>query len=81
MQNKITYSQCGAEEKPFEHQFTLEMYGRINSQELPIYGIKTLALRDGTLDLHGMYSLLLNTAYLNILQHASLGLAGGESYR
>ena len=29
------------------------MYGTLNAPEMPIYGLKTLAVRDGTLDLHG----------------------------
>ena len=29
------------------------MYGLLRSPELPVYGAKTLAVRDGTLDLHG----------------------------
>ena len=29
------------------------MYGRIRGPELPVYGAKTLAVRDGILDLHG----------------------------
>ncbi|CAF4433885.1 unnamed protein product, partial [Adineta steineri] len=29
------------------------MYGQLRSIELPIYGAKVLALRDGTVDMHG----------------------------
>ena len=45
--------QVGTKEKPFNHQATITMYGTLRSIELPIFGAKVLALRNGTLDLHG----------------------------
>ena len=38
---------------PFTHKATITMYGTLRSIELPIFGAKVLALRNGTLDLHG----------------------------
>ena len=31
------------------------MYGQVRSKELPVYGAKTLAVRHGTLELHGRH--------------------------
>ncbi len=45
--------QVGTEEEPFQHQATIMMHGHLRSQELPLFGAKTLAVRNGTLDLHG----------------------------
>ncbi|CAD5116834.1 DgyrCDS5681 [Dimorphilus gyrociliatus] len=45
--------QVGTEEEPFQHKAIITMYGFVRSPELPIYGAKTLALRDGSLELHG----------------------------
>ena len=45
--------QVGTKEKPFMHKATITMYGTLRSIELPIFGAKVLALRNGTLDLHG----------------------------
>ncbi|OAF68248.1 hypothetical protein A3Q56_04012 [Intoshia linei] len=45
--------QVGTEEIPFEHRATITMTGKIRAPELPIYGAKTLAIREGGLELHG----------------------------
>ena len=45
--------QIGTHEEPFQHKATIMMHGHVRSKELPIYGAKTLAVRHGTLDLHG----------------------------
>ena len=45
--------QVGTEEEPFMHTAEIVLYGHVLSTELPIYGAKTLAVRHGTLDLHG----------------------------
>ncbi|XP_071793632.1 fibrocystin-L-like isoform X1 [Asterias amurensis] len=47
--------QVGTEEEPFQHEATIMMHGHVRSQELPLFGAKTLAVRNGTLDLHGKY--------------------------
>ncbi|XP_070541075.1 fibrocystin-L-like [Ptychodera flava] len=46
--------QVGTEEEPFQHKGIITMHGHVRSQELPMYGAKTLAVRHGTLDLHGI---------------------------
>ncbi|CAF3361993.1 unnamed protein product [Rotaria sp. Silwood1] len=45
--------QIGNESNPFQHQAIITMYGHLRSIELPIFGAKVLALRDGTVDMHG----------------------------
>ena len=45
--------QIGTEDAPFMHQAIITMYGSVRSVELPIFGSKVLAMRSGTLDLHG----------------------------
>ncbi len=45
--------QVGTEAEPFMSNALIMMHGHPRSQELPIYGTKTLAVREGTLDLHG----------------------------
>ena len=39
------------------------MHGHVRSQELPIYGTKGIAVREGNLELHGVY------LYLTILNY------------
>ncbi|XP_077992871.1 fibrocystin-L-like [Glandiceps talaboti] len=46
--------QVGTEDEPFQHQGIITMHGHVRSTELPVYGAKTLAVRHGTLDLHGI---------------------------
>ncbi|CAM4838655.1 unnamed protein product, partial [Rotaria magnacalcarata] len=46
--------QVGTESNPFQHQAIITMYGQLRSIELPIYGAKVLALRQGTIDMHGV---------------------------
>ncbi|XP_043922184.1 fibrocystin-L [Protopterus annectens] len=46
--------QIGTEAAPFQHKAIITLHGHLRSVELPIYGAKTLAVREGVLDLHGM---------------------------
>ncbi|KAG9478621.1 hypothetical protein GDO78_012332 [Eleutherodactylus coqui] len=46
--------QIGTEDAPFQHKAIITLHGQIRSPELPVYGAKTLAVREGTLDLHGI---------------------------
>ncbi|KAJ8389419.1 hypothetical protein AAFF_G00119570 [Aldrovandia affinis] len=46
--------QIGTETVPFRHKAIITLHGHLRSQELPVYGTKTLAVREGTLDLHGI---------------------------
>ncbi|XP_047483519.1 fibrocystin-L-like isoform X2 [Penaeus chinensis] len=43
----------GSEEDPFEGRATIELHGNARSIQLPVFGAKVLAVRNGTLDLHG----------------------------
>uniref|UniRef100_A0A803KL97 Dual-specificity protein phosphatase 22 n=1 Tax=Xenopus tropicalis TaxID=8364 RepID=A0A803KL97_XENTR len=45
--------QIGTEDAPFQHKAIITLHGHLRSPELPVYGAKTLAVRQGTLDLHG----------------------------
>ena len=45
--------QAGTEGEPFTNKLQIILYGNSRSTELPVYGAKTLAVRNGTLDLHG----------------------------
>ncbi|XP_072025340.1 fibrocystin-L-like [Amphiura filiformis] len=45
--------QIGTEEEPYLNKATIMMHGHVLSKELPLYGAKTIAVRNGTLDLHG----------------------------
>ena len=45
--------QVGTEEEPFLHKTRIILYGHVLSTEIPVYGAKTLALREGSIDMHG----------------------------
>ncbi|XP_066939677.1 fibrocystin-L-like [Macrobrachium rosenbergii] len=45
----------GSEEEPFTGKAVIELYGDARSVELPSYGAKVLAVRNGSLDLHGIH--------------------------
>ena len=47
------YLQVGTEAEPFQHKGIITLHGHHRSQELPIYGTKVLAVRNGSLELHG----------------------------
>ena len=44
---------AGSEEEPHPTNILITMHGHARSLELPVYGAKTLGVRDGTLELHG----------------------------
>ncbi|XP_069771791.1 PKHD1 like 1, tandem duplicate 1 [Narcine bancroftii] len=46
--------QVGTNSTPFRHKAIITLHGHLRSKELPLYGSKTLAVREGTLDLHGL---------------------------
>ncbi|KAB1257904.1 Fibrocystin-L [Camelus dromedarius] len=46
--------QIGTEASPFQHKAIITLHGHLRSPELPVYGAKTLAVREGILDLHGL---------------------------
>ncbi|XP_075907773.1 fibrocystin-L-like [Nelusetta ayraudi] len=45
--------QIGQEGAPFQHKAIITLHGNLRSPELPVYGAKTLAVREGVLDMHG----------------------------
>ena len=45
--------EVGTEDKPFEARTEIVLYGDVLSTEIPVYGAKTLALRQGSIDIHG----------------------------
>ena len=45
--------QVGTESDPYTSRAQIVLYGHVLSTEIPLYGAKTLAVREGTLDLHG----------------------------
>ncbi|XP_021358207.1 fibrocystin-L-like [Mizuhopecten yessoensis] len=47
--------QVGTEAVPFQHKAVITLHGHVGSKELPIYGTKSLIVREGTLDLHGAH--------------------------
>ena len=42
-------------EKPFQHKATLTIHGHVRSTELPIYGAKSVSVRNGSLELYGKH--------------------------
>ncbi|XP_069115226.1 fibrocystin-L-like [Argopecten irradians] len=46
--------QVGTRENPFRHNALILLRGTHRSKELPIYGTKAVAVREGTLDMHGI---------------------------
>ena len=45
--------QIGTKEKPFTHNAVITMYGNVRSIELPIFGSKVTAVRNGTIEMYG----------------------------
>lgn len=46
--------QVGTEENPYTSRITITMHSNVSSPYIPIYGNKVIAVRFGTLDLHGV---------------------------
>ncbi|XP_066530272.1 fibrocystin-L-like [Hoplias malabaricus] len=46
--------QIGTESQPFQHKAIITLHGQIRAPEIPVYGAKTLGVREGVLDLHGI---------------------------
>ncbi|KAK9526506.1 hypothetical protein VZT92_015203 [Zoarces viviparus] len=46
--------QIGQEGAPFQHKAIITLHGNLRSPEIPVYGAKTLGVREGVLDLHGI---------------------------
>ena len=62
--------EVGTEDKPFLAKTQIVLYGDALSTEIPVYGAKTLALRQGSLDIHGKP---LNVTWTRLAQSASAG--------
>ena len=45
--------EIGTEDQPFQHEASVVMHGHVRSKELPLFGAKTFAVRNGTVDMHG----------------------------
>jgi len=48
------YMEVGTEEFPYTSKLTITMHGNKESPEIPIYGNKCIAVRNGVLELHGV---------------------------
>lgn len=48
------YMEVGTEDFPYTSKLTITMHGNRESPELPIYGNKVIAVRNGILDMHGV---------------------------
>lgn len=53
MENSHHLFQIGTEADPFLQRASITLHGHLRSLELPLIGAKVLAVREGTLDLHG----------------------------
>ena len=63
--------QVGTETKPFEHKAKIILHGHMHNKRMPIFGTKVLAVREGTLDLHGKVVLI---TWTNLAKTAVPGL-------
>ena len=62
--------QVGTEQQPYTNKAEIVLYGHVLSTELPVYGAKTLAVREGTLELHGKP---LNVTWTRLAKTANAG--------
>ena len=47
--------EIGTEDEPYLNQATITMHGHVRCTELPVYGCKSIGVREGSLDLHGEF--------------------------
>ena len=45
----------GSPEQPYQHKATVTVHGHVRSTELPVYGAKSLSLREGLIGLYGKH--------------------------
>ena len=64
--------QVGTEDEPYEGEATILLHGHVRSKELPIYGTKCIAVRQGALELHGACALTSHTCVLTRVQFAMM---------
>ena len=62
--NLIFVCQIGTEDVPHMSKAVIEMYGHLRAVELPIFGAKTIGVREGTLDIHGNIRLSTDISHL-----------------
>jgi hypothetical protein len=46
--------EVGTEQFPYTSKLTITMHGTREDPEIPTYGNKVLAVREGTLEMHGL---------------------------
>ena len=66
--------QVGTQEEPFKHKAIIELHGHVRSKELPIYGAKVLAVRNGTLELHGKVTGLFQWLFYYFKKNSYVGI-------
>ena len=62
--------EVGTEEAPFTSKTQIVLYGHVLSTEIPVYGAKTLAVREGEIDLHGR---VVDVTWTRLSQTANAG--------
>ena len=62
--------EVGTEDDPFLSKTQIVLYGHVLSTEIPVYGAKTLALREGRMDMHGKP---LNVTWTRLAETAEAG--------
>lgn len=48
------YMEVGTEEHPYTSKLTITMHGNVSSPYLPIFGNKCIAVKESTLEMHGV---------------------------
>ncbi|XP_052245987.1 fibrocystin-L-like isoform X3 [Dreissena polymorpha] len=64
--------QVGSPERRFQQKAVIELYGHQRDEEMPIYGTKVLAVRDGELNLYGKE---INNTWTRLASTANAGAA------
>uniref|UniRef100_A0A8B9H868 Polycystic kidney and hepatic disease 1 (autosomal recessive)-like 1 n=1 Tax=Astyanax mexicanus TaxID=7994 RepID=A0A8B9H868_ASTMX len=67
--------QIGTEDKPFQHKAIITLHGHLRSPEIPVYGAKTLGVREGVLpsDLHPEEGIPIPVVWTRLAQTANSG--------
>ena len=73
--------QVGTESQPFQHQARIVLHGHAMSKRLPIYGAKVLAVREGSLDLHGRHVGITWTHLAKTARPGELGHVGDNNFQ
>ncbi|XP_052063080.1 fibrocystin-L-like [Mytilus californianus] len=62
--------QVGTEDQPFQHKAIITGTGHVRTKELPIYGTKSVGVREGRLDLHGQ---VIDVTWTKLAMTANVG--------